>query len=81
MRMNTDSRRNVFCVLMSGEDYLDATERLVKLGTRFVFMVGRLFLLPPHMPRNQLERDVLFVVTDCVVQVLVVEVEVFLDVE
>ena len=34
MRMNTETRRNIFCLLMSAEDYLDATERLVKLGTR-----------------------------------------------
>ncbi|KAI5722657.1 hypothetical protein M8J76_011615 [Diaphorina citri] len=33
-RMNTDVRRNVFCVLMSSEDYLDAYEKLLKLGVR-----------------------------------------------
>lgn len=33
-RMNTDDRRNVFCVLMSAEDYLDAFEKLLQLGIR-----------------------------------------------
>lgn len=33
-RMNTDDRRNVFCVLMTAEDYLDAFERLQQLGIR-----------------------------------------------
>jgi len=51
MRMNTDIRRNIFCLLMTAEDYMDATERLVKLGTK-----------------NQVEREVLFVITDCCVQ-------------
>eukprot|EP00897_Mesotaenium_endlicherianum_P004873 jgi/Mesen1/4413/ME000225S03400 len=30
-RMNTDARRAVFCVIMSGEDYLDAFEKLLRL--------------------------------------------------
>ena len=51
MRMNTDTRRNIFCLLMSSEDYLDCVEKLVKLGTR-----------------NQMEREVVFVVTDCCIQ-------------
>eukprot|EP00088_Acartia_fossae_P050313 TRINITY_DN5628_c0_g1_i2.p1 TRINITY_DN5628_c0_g1~~TRINITY_DN5628_c0_g1_i2.p1 ORF type:complete len:821 (+),score=294.37 TRINITY_DN5628_c0_g1_i2:36-2465(+) len=34
MRMNTDSRRKIFCIIMSAEDYLDATEKLLKLGTK-----------------------------------------------
>ncbi len=29
-RMNTDIRRNIFCVLMSSEDYLDAFEKLLR---------------------------------------------------
>ena len=51
MRMNTDTRRNIFCLLMSSEDYLDCVEKLVKLGTR-----------------NQMEREVVFVVADCCIQ-------------
>jgi len=51
MRMNTDSRKKIFCVVMKSEDYLDATENLVKLGTR-----------------NQIERDILFVLLDCTLQ-------------
>uniref|UniRef100_A0A8C1GY78 Nucleolar MIF4G domain-containing protein 1 n=1 Tax=Cyprinus carpio TaxID=7962 RepID=A0A8C1GY78_CYPCA len=33
-RMNTDIRRNIFCVLMSSEDYLDAFEKLLRLGLK-----------------------------------------------
>ncbi|KAM4706133.1 nucleolar MIF4G domain-containing protein 1 [Rhinophrynus dorsalis] len=33
-RMNTDVRRNIFCVLMTSEDYLDAFEKLLKLGLK-----------------------------------------------
>lgn len=35
-RMNTDIRKNIFCVLMSSEDYLDAFEKLL----RFVCIVS-----------------------------------------
>ncbi len=31
MRMNTEARKNLFCALMSADDYLDAFERLVKV--------------------------------------------------
>ena len=51
MRMNTDTRRRIFCLLMSSEDYLDCAEKLVKLGTK-----------------NQMEREVVFVVSDCCIQ-------------
>lgn len=30
-RMNTDVRRAIFCIIMSGEDYLDAFEKLLRL--------------------------------------------------
>lgn len=33
-RMNTDDRKNIFCVLMSAEDYLDAFEKLHHLAIR-----------------------------------------------
>ncbi|XP_014208046.1 nucleolar MIF4G domain-containing protein 1 [Copidosoma floridanum] len=33
-RMNTDSRRNIFCVIMTAEDYLDAFEKLHHLGLK-----------------------------------------------
>ncbi|XP_023568507.1 nucleolar MIF4G domain-containing protein 1, partial [Octodon degus] len=33
-RMNTDIRRNIFCTVMSSEDFLDAFEKLLKLGLR-----------------------------------------------
>ncbi|CAL9128568.1 unnamed protein product [Musa textilis] len=31
-RMNTDIRRAIFCIIMSGEDYLDAFEKLLRLN-------------------------------------------------
>lgn len=33
-RMNTDIRRNIFCILMTAEDYLDAFEKLLHLSLR-----------------------------------------------
>uniref|UniRef100_A0A8B9S5Q0 Nucleolar MIF4G domain-containing protein 1 n=1 Tax=Apteryx owenii TaxID=8824 RepID=A0A8B9S5Q0_APTOW len=33
-RMNTDIRRGIFCVLMTSEDFLDAFEKLLKLGLK-----------------------------------------------
>ncbi|XP_035616370.1 nucleolar MIF4G domain-containing protein 1 [Oncorhynchus keta] len=33
-RMNTDIRRNIFCVIMTSEDYLDAFEKLIRLGLK-----------------------------------------------
>lgn len=31
-RMNTDIRRAIFCIIMSAEDYVDAFEKLLRLG-------------------------------------------------
>lgn len=31
MRMNTSARKAIFCVIMSGEDYIDAFEKLIGL--------------------------------------------------
>ncbi|XP_076653912.1 nucleolar MIF4G domain-containing protein 1 [Halictus rubicundus] len=33
-RMNTDTRRNIFCILMTAEDYVDAFENLHHLGLK-----------------------------------------------
>ncbi|XP_014253570.1 nucleolar MIF4G domain-containing protein 1 homolog [Cimex lectularius] len=33
-RMNTANRKNIFCILMSAEDYLDAFEKLMRLGLK-----------------------------------------------
>ncbi|KAK3603642.1 hypothetical protein CHS0354_017359 [Potamilus streckersoni] len=33
-RMNTEIRRNIFCVIMSSEDYVDAFEKLMRLGLK-----------------------------------------------
>ena len=30
-RMNTDVRRTVFCIVMGSEDYMDASEKLLRL--------------------------------------------------
>ena len=32
--MNTEIRRNIFCIIMSSEDFMDCTDKLVKLGTK-----------------------------------------------
>ena len=31
-RMNTDARRQIFCIIMSGEDYIDAFVKLLRLN-------------------------------------------------
>ena len=49
MRMNTDTRKNIFCSLMSAEDFLDAAERLIKLTVN----------------TQQKEREVIFVILTC----------------
>ncbi|XP_037374765.1 nucleolar MIF4G domain-containing protein 1 [Talpa occidentalis] len=33
-RMNTDVRRNIFCTIVTSEDFLDAFEKLLKLGLK-----------------------------------------------
>lgn len=33
-KMNTDTRRAVFCILMSSEDYVDAVTKLVRMGVK-----------------------------------------------
>nr|XP_057915916.1 nucleolar MIF4G domain-containing protein 1 [Doryrhamphus excisus] len=33
-RMNTEVRRNIFCVLMTSEDFLDAFEKLLRMGLK-----------------------------------------------
>ncbi|XP_061660949.1 nucleolar MIF4G domain-containing protein 1 [Syngnathoides biaculeatus] len=33
-RMNTDVRRNIFCVLMTSEDYMDAFQKLLRMGLK-----------------------------------------------
>lgn len=32
--MNTDLRRTIFCLLLGAEDYMDAFEKLMKLGLK-----------------------------------------------
>ncbi|TRY62892.1 hypothetical protein TCAL_00367 [Tigriopus californicus] len=52
MRMNTDARKNIFCAIMTADDYLDAFEKVLKISTRI----------------NQREREVAFVLLDCCLQ-------------
>ncbi|XP_034415479.1 nucleolar MIF4G domain-containing protein 1 [Cyclopterus lumpus] len=33
-RMNTEVRRNIFCVIMTSEDYMDAFEKLLRMGLK-----------------------------------------------
>lgn len=33
-RMNTDIRRNIFCILMTAEDFLEASDRLLRLNLK-----------------------------------------------
>ncbi|KAK9527657.1 hypothetical protein VZT92_014200 [Zoarces viviparus] len=33
-RMNTEVRRNIFCVIMTSEDYLDAFDKLLRMGLK-----------------------------------------------
>lgn len=55
-RMNTDVRRAIFCVIMSGEDYVDAFEKLLRLDLQgkqvslilcatFILTSGMIYLL------------------------------------
>lgn len=41
-KMNTDARRAIFCIIMSGEDYIDAFEKLLRLE-----LPGKQVSLPP----------------------------------
>lgn len=34
--MNTEVRRNIFCVIMTSEDYLDAFEKLIRFGIKLI---------------------------------------------
>lgn len=45
-RMNTDLRRAIFCIIMSGEDYMDAFEKILRLDLsgKQVFCCDLLFL-------------------------------------
>lgn len=43
-RMNTDIRRAIFCIIMSGEDYLDAFEKLLRLDLTGKQVCAKFFL-------------------------------------
>ncbi|KAD3338678.1 hypothetical protein E3N88_34199 [Mikania micrantha] len=55
-RMNTDARRAIFCIIMSGEDYIDAFEKLLRLDFQGKqFNIDKLYL-SYFQEVNQLEQ-------------------------
>lgn len=44
-RMSTDARRAAFCVVMGSEDYIDASDRLLRLPLKVRFVLQILGLL------------------------------------
>lgn len=44
-RMNTDIRKNIFCIIMTSEDYLDAFEKLLRSIKTFYFLFFFFLLL------------------------------------
>lgn len=38
--MNTEVRRNIFCVIMTSEDYLDAFEKLLRFVMNLICTLG-----------------------------------------
>lgn len=51
-RMNTDARRAIFCIIMSGDDYIDAFEKLLRLdlpakqvGKSYIYLFFNFFFL------------------------------------
>jgi hypothetical protein len=44
-RMNTETRRAVFCVVMGSQDYIDASERLLRLHLK-VLLISTSFVMP-----------------------------------
>lgn len=48
-RMNTEVRRQIFCIIMSAEDYIDAFEKLLSLDLQGK-LVGVLLSQPPPPP-------------------------------
>lgn len=49
-RMNTDVRRNIFCVIMTSEDYLDAFEKLLRFVVHSLIIFRWLFGLLLFFP-------------------------------
>ena len=47
-RMNTEVRRQIFCIIMSGEDYIDAFEKLLSLDLQGK-LVGVVLSPPPPL--------------------------------
>lgn len=79
--MNTDARRAIFCVIMSGEDYIDAFEKLLRLdlpGKQVAFNSCLLVTLISHLSiENTIlecnfyslqDRDIIRVLVECCLQ-------------
>lgn len=75
-RMNTEVRRNIFCVIMTSEDYLDAFEKLLRLvGSRLLQKgCGELWLKRSVLSlcrmglKDKQEREIVHVLMDCCLQ-------------
>lgn len=73
--MNTEVRRNIFCVIMTSEDYLDAFEKLIRFVIQHAGsepLLGRFINLPSALCRMGLkdkqEREIVHVLMDCCLQ-------------
>lgn len=82
--MNTEVRRNIFCVIMTSEDYLDAFEKLLRfvmnhfisgrIETSSSITAGALFLkhsicsLCRMGLKDKQEREIVHVLMDCCLQ-------------
>ncbi|CAI6009169.1 unnamed protein product, partial [Closterium sp. NIES-65] len=68
-RMNTDARRAVFCVIMSAEDYIDAFEKLLRLGLPGKQVCSLACDAPPDREiLRVLDREILRVLVECCMQ-------------
>lgn len=61
-RMSTDARRAAFCVVMGSEDFIDASDRLLRLPLKVClpilsrFNITRLYLHPCFQANQESER-------------------------
>lgn len=75
-RMNTDARRAIFCIIMSGEDYIDAFEKLIGLDLQgkqvSIFCCRHLFHLLQWLLVYSLfllqDREIMRVLVECCLQ-------------
>ena len=78
-KMNTNARREIFCIIMSGEDYLDAFEKLLRLElpgkqvslsfpSFFLNFSNVLFQLCGLLSCDIQDRDIMWVLVECCLQ-------------